>query len=87
MTRRLHIGGIGKSAPDWEILKAMSDDCVDHVGNARDLSRFSDHTFAKIYPSYVLEHFDYKKEVNEALREWCRVLQPGGALYVSIPDL
>jgi predicted SAM-dependent methyltransferase len=35
----------------------------------------------------VLEHFDFKGELLEALTEWHRVLQPGGVLSVSVPDL
>jgi len=57
------------------------------VGNARDLSRFADATFEEIYASHVLEHFAYKDELAQVLREWHRVLKPGGRLYISVPDL
>lgn len=84
--RRLHIGG--KSAhPDWEIINAVAGPNVDHLGNAGDLSRFDDGTFFELYASHVLEHFDYAKELGEALKEWHRVLRPGGRLYISVPDL
>ena len=86
MTRKLHIGG-RVPAPGWEILDAVEGPHVDHLGNANDLSRFADGTFEALYASHVLEHFDYKDELGETLREWWRVLQPGGFLYVSVPDL
>ncbi|HVW25543.1 MAG TPA: tetratricopeptide repeat protein [Polyangiaceae bacterium] len=84
--RRLHIGGRVRS-PGWEVLDAVSRPEVDHVGNAGDLSRFADGSFAAVYASHVLEHFDYKVAVTSALREWWRVLEPGGRLFVSVPDL
>jgi len=55
---RLHIGG-KKADPEWEIFDALERDHVDHVGNAADLSRFSDGEFQTIYASHVLEHFPY----------------------------
>jgi predicted SAM-dependent methyltransferase len=86
MGRKLHIGGKIK-APDWEIFNANPGPIVDHVGNAKDLSRFPDGTFEEIYASHVVEHFDYKGELMDTLIEWHRVLVPGGTLYVSVPDL
>jgi predicted SAM-dependent methyltransferase len=84
--RRLHIGG-RQPAPGWEILDAVPGPAVDHVGEAADLRRFADATFSAVYASHVLEHFDYRDEIVEVLTEWGRVLRPGGALYVSVPDL
>lgn len=84
--RRLHIGGEVR-ADGWEVLNAKAGPCVDHVGDAADLSRFEAGTFAAVYASHVLEHFDYTGALDAALREWHRVLAPGGELYVSVPDL
>ncbi len=84
--RRLHIGG-KQVEEGWEILDAQPGEHVDHVGDASDLSRFPDRTFGALYASHVLEHFDYKEEILEVLKEWHRVLRPGGKLYVSVPDL
>lgn len=86
MERRLHIGGREKR-PGWEILDVNPGPQVDHVGNAVDLGRFADGTFAEIYASHVLEHFDYREALINALREWHRVLAPGGVLRLSVPDL
>ena len=86
MTRKLHIGGKVR-ADGWEVLDALPGPHVDHVCNARDLSRFEDGAFQALYASHVVEHFDYKDELQAALTEWARVLKPGGKLYVSVPDL
>ena len=85
--RRLHIGG--KEVRDgWEILDAIPAGHVDHLGDASDLSRFPDGTFTDVYASHVLEHFDTRDDrIVLVLKEWHRVLQPGGTLSVSVPDL
>lgn len=84
--RRLHIGGMA-GAEGWEILNVSPAPCVDHVGNANDLSRFANGTFSEIYASHVVEHLDYKFELAETLKEWFRVLEPGGRVMISVPDL
>lgn len=86
MTRKLHIGGWVR-AEGWEILDANPAPHVDHVGNANDLSRFADGTFAEIYASHVVEHLDFVGELQATLKEWNRVLAPGGRVLISVPDL
>lgn len=84
-TRRLNIGGVQQSS-GWEILNIALGPGVDHAGDAKDLSRFPDETFMEIYSSHTLEHLDYVKEIDAALKEWLRVLVPGGRLTLSVPD-
>lgn len=84
--RRLHIGGQVKSE-GWEVLNALPAPYVDHVCNANNLSQFADNTFGEIYASHVVEHLDYTGELTATLREWNRVLQPGGRIFISVPDL
>ena len=86
VNRKLHIGGLVKS-PGWEILNANQTEYVDHVCNANNLSQFSNNTFAELYASHVVEHFDYNGELPNTLKEWNRVLEPGGKIYISVPDL
>ena len=84
--RKLHIGGKVR-LDGWEVLNAMPDEYVVHVGDARKLTQFADDTFDEIYASHVVEHFDYFGELESTLREWLRVLVPGGRLAISVPDL
>jgi len=84
--RRLNIGG-EKPHPDWEILNIKPGEFVDHVGNAEDLSQFADETFDEVYASHVLEHFDFAGSLQNALKEWHRILKPNGKLYISVPDM
>ena len=86
MERRLHIGGRQKR-PGWEILNVNAGPDVDHLGDAINLARFAQGSFVEVYASHVLEHFDYQQGLLQALTEWQRVLAPGGALRLSVPDL
>jgi predicted SAM-dependent methyltransferase len=82
----LHIGGKVRH-PDWKILDITPGDHVDFVGDASDLSRFADGSIKNIYASHVLEHFSYSREVLPCLKEWNRVLDPAGKLFLSVPNL
>ena len=86
MDRKLHIGG-AHACGGWEVFDVREAAHVDHVGDAKDLARFADGTFAEVYASHVLEHFDYADELPRVLAEWFRVLAPGGVLRLSVPDI
>jgi len=82
---KLHIGGT-EPKEGWEILNAEPGPHVDHVGDIRDLSAFATGSCEAIYGSHVLEHVGLK-EIDPTLAGFRRVLQPGGRLMVSVPDL
>jgi predicted SAM-dependent methyltransferase len=46
---------------------------------------FQDNCASEIYASHVLEYFD-RQEVVAVLKEWHRVLIPGGILRLAVPD-
>lgn len=52
-------------------------------GDARDLCWFSDGVLDYVYSSHLLEDFTNTEEI---LREWLRVLKPGGKLILYCPD-
>jgi predicted SAM-dependent methyltransferase len=85
---QLHIGG-KEVHPDWKILDIESRPEVDYVGDASRLDLFEDNSVDAIYASHVLEHFYYgiNNELTNTLKEWHRVLQPGGKLFISVPNL
>jgi len=84
--RRLHIGG-ETPKPGWTIVNIQPGAHVDVVGNCIDLSCFGNSSVDAIYASHVLEHLGYLDELPQALKEFRRVLKPGGRLMLSVPDL
>ncbi len=82
---KLHIGS-NFAAEGWTTLDINPGPGVDHVGDCRDLGQFADNSCETIYASHVLEHIPYR-EIDAALKEWRRVLKPGGLLMVAVPDL
>lgn len=86
MKRRLQIGG--DSRPDgWETYGPCPGQHIDYVGELADLSQFHDATFSEILASHVVQHLSYKNDLDAALREWHRILRPGGRVSISTPDL
>jgi predicted SAM-dependent methyltransferase len=53
----------------------------DHVGDARDLSLFSDQTFDVVYSSHCIEHVHWY-ELKDTIKEWSRILKYNGTLEV-----
>lgn len=83
---RLHIGG-KEPHPDWKIVNVMPGEHTDYVRSCTDLSPFPSESVTDVYASHVLEHLGYKHDFHTALREFHRVLVPGGTLRISVPDL
>jgi predicted SAM-dependent methyltransferase len=84
----LHIGG-SVAKPGWWVVDVNDGTHVDFQLRMANLYAFPDDSVTAIYASHVLEHnhFQLHDEVTRTLHEWWRVLKPGGALFVSVPDL
>lgn len=54
-------------------------------GDARDLYWFKDEVFDFVYSSHLLEDFP-ANETLHIMREWLRVIKPGGNLVLFLPD-
>lgn len=83
---RLHIGG-KMPHPDWKIIDVIPGPHVDYLAHCTDLSLFEASSATEIYASHVLEHLGYQSDLPAALREFHRVLIPGGELRISVPDI
>lgn len=53
------------------------------AGDARDLSMFADNSLDFVFSSHLLEDFE---DTDAVVREWARVLKPGGNLVIYCPD-
>lgn len=58
---------------------------VDIVSDASELGMFKDNSVEEIFASHILEHFPHTK-TRDVLKEWHRVLNDDGILYVAVPD-
>lgn len=76
-------GGTG-----WEELRLDIDPNVqpDVVGTMTDMAMVESQSVDAVYSAHNIEHL-YPHEVPLALREFCRVLKPGGFAIVTCPDL
>lgn len=52
-------------------------------GDAQYLQNIADDSYDFVYSSHCLEHM---RSIEESLKNWCRVIKPGGTLYVTVPD-
>jgi len=83
--RCLEIGPGNSRLPGFETLDIIGGRNVDYVYDAGKPLPFEDNTFDLVYASHVLEHIPWYK-VEEVVKEWVRILKPGGVLEVWVPD-
>ncbi len=85
MYEKLHLGCGVKHLPGYFHVDALDYPHVDKIGPVDDLSFIEDGQVGHIYACHLLEHFGRKEHVD-VLREWRRVLRPGGVLRLAVPD-
>lgn len=78
--RRLEIGPGNVRLPGFETLNVLRTPVTDHVGKA-EAPPFKDGTFVEVYSSHCIEHVEWH-QVEETIRQWVRILKPGGMLEV-----
>lgn len=82
--RRLEIGPGKERLPGFETLNRVKTPVTDHVGDARR-PPFPDNTFDIVYSSHCIEHIEWY-DVEQTIREWARIVKPGGHLEVFTVD-
>ena len=82
---KLHVGCGDRIIPGWVHVDARDLPHVDHVAPVDRLTFCANDSVKVVYASHVLEHFA-RAEVPRVLREWHRVLSPGGTLRLAVPN-
>jgi predicted SAM-dependent methyltransferase len=81
---KLHLGCGRRHIPGFVHVDMQSAPHVDIVGPVERLP-VADGAATLVYASHVLEHFG-RYEYRAVLKEWFRVLAPGGVLRLAVPD-
>ena len=81
--KRLHLGCGSNILPDFFNIDIQDFSGIDEVALVFPL-KFKTNSFDVVYASHLLEHL--KGDKLEILKEWTRVLKPGGILRLSVPD-
>lgn len=81
---KLHLGCGPRYIPGFVHVDAQA---APHVGIVGPVERLpmDDNSASLIYASHVLEHFG-RYAYKAVLKEWFRVLKPGGVLRIAVPD-
>jgi ubiquinone/menaquinone biosynthesis C-methylase UbiE len=66
-------------------LNRVGDRCMYVVNDSDDLTQFPSETFTMIYSRLVLQHID-PAHSQEYLREFTRVIAPGGTIVFQLPE-
>jgi len=86
----LDLGAGDKREPGWiHVDQVTRKEGVAAPEVVADISKplpFSDNYADEIRSIHVVEHF-YRWEVEDILKDWVRVLKPGGKLALECPDL
>jgi predicted SAM-dependent methyltransferase len=82
---KLHLGCGKRRLPGFVHIDLGDFPHLDYRHRVDRLEMFDDAAAELIYASHVLEYFD-RVEARRVLAEWNRVLCPGGALRLAVPD-
>lgn len=82
---QLHLGCGERWLPGFIHVDIRPLEHVDVVTSVADLRMFEDNSVDLLYHCAVLEHISRWKSLD-VLREWHRVLKPGGVMMSSVPN-
>ena len=89
VTRFEYCVGVDISEPMVELARDFSRDrpgCLFAVNDSDDLARFEDASFDFVVSHITLQHVPGRERILGYVREFVRVLRPGGALVFQLPS-
>lgn len=84
--KKLHLGCGNIRLAGFCNVDILTTEAVDVVSDISKLDNFPNNSIELIYACHVLEHFSHDEAVK-VLRRWFDVLEPGGELRISVPDI
>ena len=82
---KLHLGCGMRYIEGFKHVDIIPADHIDVTTSIDDLSMIGTNEVELIYACHVLEHFK-RRALTRVLKEWIRVLRPGGTLRLAVPD-
>jgi len=82
--KKLNLGCGGKPIEGFVSVDIYKSPKIEEVFDMGDIP-YLDNTIGAIYSEHSLEHVSFER-VEEVLKEWNRVLEPGGELILYMPD-
>ncbi len=82
---KLHLGCGKRFLPGFVHVDIQSFDHVNFVAGIDNLEFIESESVSEIYSSHSFEYFD-RNQAREVLKEWRRVLTPGGAIFLTVPN-
>lgn len=82
---KLHLGCGKRFLPGFIHIDIEKFDHVDFLSPMHDLHAITNASVEEIYSSHSFEYYD-RVEAQKVLREWFRVMAPGGTLYLTVPN-
>ncbi len=86
---RLNLGCGDKILPGYvnvDVAQARAGMKPDVICDLHDLAPFDDASVDEILCVHVVEHF-WRWEIRDVMREWARVLKPGGRMVIECPNI
>lgn len=86
---RLNLGCGDKILPGFvnvDVVAARAGKSPDVICDLHQLHPFQDNSVDEVMAIHVVEHF-WRWEIEDILREWLRVLKPGGRMILECPNL
>ena len=86
---KLNLGCGDKILPGYvnvDVVTARAGREPDVICDLRDLAPFASDSADEVMAIHVVEHF-WRWEIEAVLREWLRVLKPGGQMVIEVPNL
>jgi len=82
---KLHLGCGTRYIPGFIHVDIRKLPHVDYVTSADKLKMFKEGSVDLIYACHILDHFK-RGQIDDVLKEWHRVLKPGGILRLAVSD-